>query len=61
MVLFRLFWTVVMIALASTTARAIEPRDRTYYCTPEAVGGVRYDEQLKSGGLRTFDQAAISC
>ncbi|MCK1459614.1 hypothetical protein IVB34_14755 [Bradyrhizobium sp. 2] len=43
-----------MIALASTTARAIEPRDRTYYCTPEAVGGVRYDEQLKKWRSANF-------
>ncbi|WP_316159791.1 hypothetical protein [Bradyrhizobium sp. SZCCHNRI20481] len=40
--------------LLCTHAYAIEPKDVTFYCTSEAVGGLRYDEQLKKWRSANF-------
>lgn len=58
MVLYRLFCMVVMVALASTTASAIEPHDRTYYCAPEAVGGFSANPLTFAGWRVKNDQLA---
>ena len=41
-------------ALASVSAHAIEPKNATYYCTIEAAGGLRYDEQLRKWRSANF-------
>ena len=41
----RLFLTA--LSLLPLPAQAIAPQSVTYYCTSEAAGGLKYDEQLK--------------
>jgi hypothetical protein len=47
-------WLFAACLLSSSSAHAIEGRDAAFYCTPEAAGGLAYDDKLRKWHSANF-------